>query len=141
VHVAGLIYVAATVPVLFASAPPLASHLTASEVTRSLLVPALRWIPLAALAAMPFFLCRPVFEGLGRGKPGLVMSVLRYGLLAAPAAWLGLRAGALSGVSGFLGLVFGLVAAAAASSVVFLLWTGSALRQAEASAQNPSAAA
>ena len=140
-HVAGLIYVAVTVPVLFASAPPLASHLTASEVTRSLLVPALRWIPLAALTAIPFFLCRPVFEGQGRGKPGLVMSVVRYGVLAAPAAWLGFRAGALAGVSEFLGLIFGLMAAAAASSVAFLLWTGSALRRAEASAQNPSVTA
>ena len=45
----------------------------------------LRIIPLACIASLPLFLCRPVFEGLGRGRPGLLMALFRYLLLTAPA--------------------------------------------------------
>ena len=73
-------------PVLFVVAPPLARHLSSSPVTLAYLIPALRIVPLAALLGHAVFLCRPVFEGMGRGRPGLTMSVLRYVVLAAPAA-------------------------------------------------------
>ena len=39
---------------------------------------ALRLVPLSCLIGVPFLLCRPVFEGMNRGKPGLVMAALRY---------------------------------------------------------------
>jgi putative MATE family efflux protein len=138
---AGVAYAAAVAPLLYGLAPPLAAHLTASPVTLSYLVPALRWIPLASLAATPFFLCRPVFEGMGRGRPGLTMSVLRYAVLAAPAAWLGLRWAPSLGVPGIVGVIFGLTAATALSSAVFLLWTGQALNRVAKTSHGPTAAA
>jgi Na+-driven multidrug efflux pump len=140
-HVAGCVYAALAAPVLFLLAPPLARHLSGSSVTIAYLVPALRVVPLAALLATPFFLCRPVFEGMGRGRPGLMMSVLRYALLALPAAWFGLRLGPKLHVSEVLGLVGGLMVATAISSVVFLFWTRAALLDASKGAQNRGAAA
>jgi MATE family, multidrug efflux pump len=133
-HLAGFAYLLAVTPILYASAPPLAHHLSASPVTVSFLIPALRFIPAVALLAMPFFLCRPVFEAMGRGRPGLAMSTVRYGILAAPAAWLGLGAAPALGVSGVLGLVLGLAVATAISSAWFLVWTRAALRKVAAKA-------
>jgi hypothetical protein len=65
--------------------------------------PALRVVPLASLLAIPFFLCRPVFEGMGRGRPGLSMSLLRYVVLAAPAGGLGAAFGAVDACFGSAG--------------------------------------
>lgn len=136
-HLAGLAYVAVAAPVLFLLAPPLAHHLSTSPVTIAYLIPALRLVPFAALLAIPFFLCRPVFEGMGRGRPGLTMSLLRYVVLAAPAALGGLWLAPRLQISQVLGLVGGLMAASAISSVVFLLWTRKALIGAAKGAQNP----
>jgi putative MATE family efflux protein len=140
-HLAAVAYVALVAPVLYLLAPPLARHLTESPVTLGFLVPALRWIPLAALAATPFFLCRPVFEGMGRGRPGLTMSLLRYAGLALPSAWLGLRAAPAVGVPGMVGVIFGLIGATAVSSAIFLIWTRNALNRADGGTQTPTAAA
>jgi putative MATE family efflux protein len=140
-HVALAVYAAVVAPVLFFAAPPLARHLTASPVTLSFLIPALRVAPLAAILATPFFLCRPVFEGMGRGRPGLAMAVLRYVVLAAPAAAIGLYLAPAMHVSQVLGLVFGLMAATAIVSVTFLLWTERALAEAASGAGKPTAAA
>jgi len=140
-HLALAAYAALAAPVLFFLAPPLARHLANSPVTIAYLVPALRIVPLGALLAMPFFLCRPVFEGMGRGRPGLTMSLLRYVVLAAPAALAGLWLAPRLHVSQVLGLVGGLMGAAAISSLVFLFWTRKALIGAAKGAQNPSAAA
>ncbi|HEX4822784.1 MAG TPA: MATE family efflux transporter [Candidatus Polarisedimenticolaceae bacterium] len=135
-HLAGAIYVVITAPIVWLTAPPLAHHLTTSPVTVSYLVPALRLIPLIALVAMPFFLCRPVFEGMGRGRPGLAMSLLRYLLLAAPAAWAGRTLAPGLGLSPVMGLVVGLGAATAVSSIIFLSWTRRALVHARETLQN-----
>ena len=129
-HAAGLVYIAVAAPILFLTAGPLAHQLTTSPVTVSFLVPALRWIPVAALVAMPFFLCRPVFEGLGLGRPGLVLSILRYVLLAAPAAWLGLEAALGRGVSPVLGVAWGVTIASVLSSAAMLFWTRAVLSRA-----------
>jgi Na+-driven multidrug efflux pump len=140
-HIAAGIYVALAAPILYVVAPPLARHLSTSPVTIAYLVPALRVVPLAALLTTPFFLCRPVFEGMGRGRPGLTMSVLRYVVLAAPAAALGLRAAPALHLTEFLGLVAGLMTATAVCSLAFLLWTRKALIGAAKSVQNRDAAA
>jgi Na+-driven multidrug efflux pump len=140
-HLAGVAYVALAAPVLFLLATPLAHHLSGSPVTIAYLVPALRVAPLAALLATPFFLCRPVFEGMGRGRPGLVMSLLRYLVLAAPAAFGGLWIAPRLHVSPVLGLVGGLMAATAVSSLVFLVWTRKELVGGAKGSPNPSAAA
>jgi Na+-driven multidrug efflux pump len=140
-HVAVAAYAAFTAPLLYFLAPPLAGHLSSSPVTLGFLIPALRVVPLGAIVATPFFLCRPVFEGMGRGRPGLTMSVLRYLVLAAPAALLGLRLAPAAHLSDIMGLIFGLMAATAVSSVIFLLWTRKALSAAAKGTQNPTAAA
>jgi putative MATE family efflux protein len=141
VHVAGAAYIALVAPLLFFLAAPLARHLSNSQVTFDYLVPALRIVPLGALVAMPFFLCRPVFEGMGRGRPGFTMSVLRYVVLALPAAVAGIALAPALHIPGFLGLIGGLMAAAALSSLVFVLWTRTVLSQAAIPTQNPPAAA
>ena len=141
VHVAGAAYIALVAPLLYVLAPPLARHLSNSPVTFDYLVPALRIVPLGALVTMPFFLCRPVFEGMGRGRPGLTMSVLRYAVLAFPAAAAGIALAPALHIPGFLGLIGGLMAAAAVSSVVFVLWARTALSTAANPTHNPPAAA
>ena len=122
-HVAGIAYLAIATPILYLAAEPLARQVTASSTSLSFLVPALRFAPVGALIAMPFFLCRPVFEGLGLGRPGLVLSILRYVVLAAPAAWWGVRFASRRGISPVLGIALGVSVAAVLSSAAMLLWT------------------
>jgi len=126
-HAAGVVYVAVVAPILYFAAEPLARQMTASTTTLSFLVPAVRFIPVGALIAMPFFLCRPVFEGLGLGRPGLVLSILRYVVLAAPAAFWGVHLAAARGISPVLGVALGVSGAAVLSSAAMLLWTRSLL--------------
>ena len=77
-------------PVLVLGAPWLARLLTESPTTTNYATFALRTVPLACLVSVPFFLSRPVFEAMQRGKPGLVMALVRYAVLTGPCAWLGL---------------------------------------------------
>jgi MATE family, multidrug efflux pump len=129
-HAAGGIYIAIVAPILFLAAEPLARQVTASPTSLAFLVPALRFAPVGALIAMPFFLCRPVFEGLGLGRPGLLLSILRYVVLAAPAAWWGARFASAHAISPVLGVALGVSVAAVISSAAMLLWTRSLLSRA-----------
>jgi Na+-driven multidrug efflux pump len=106
------------------------------------------WLaPFAALSHVPFQLCRPAFEGLQRGRPGLVMAVFRYVVLMVPLALAGKAVAEAAGVSPLLGLIGGLIAASALASAVFLVWMRRALRAlrpavaAAAAAVTPSSAA
>lgn len=139
-HLAGLAYTLLAAPILYLGAGPLAGALSTSPVTRDLATFAIRIIPLACLASLPIFLCRPAFEGLGRGRPGLVMAFLRYVLLAAPAAWLGMRAAHALGYPGLYGVLVGLIAATGLTSAVFVLWIRRVLRDATRGAAPPSPA-
>jgi Na+-driven multidrug efflux pump len=127
-HVAGLGYLALVAPILFALSGPIAGALSHSAVTRDYATFGLRIIPLACIASLPLFLCRPVFEGLGRGRPGLLMALFRYLLLTAPAGWAGMTLAARLGYPGLYGLLLGLIAAAGLSSAIFFLWTRRVLR-------------
>ena len=109
-------------PVVLATAPLLADALAESEVTREYATVALRLVPLMCLMGAPFLLCRPVFEALGRGGPGLAIALLRYVVLTVPLAWLGMRAAAAFGEPALYGLLAGLLAAAGLSSGLFWLW-------------------
>ncbi|HVY61727.1 MAG TPA: MATE family efflux transporter, partial [Planctomycetota bacterium] len=113
--------------VLLAAGPWLAEHLAESPVTARYAAFALRLAPLACLAGVPFIICRPVFEGLRRGLPGLAMAAVRYLVLTGPAAWLGIRIARSLGAAPIVGLVPALVAVALASSTVFALWTRATL--------------
>ncbi len=84
---------------------------------------ALNLCPLACLVSIPFFLCRPTFEGLQRGRPGLVMAILRHAVLTTPLALAGMMAARRLGQPVLYGLILGLIVASAIASSVFLGWT------------------
>jgi putative MATE family efflux protein len=128
VHVAGLVYTAVLTPVLWLAAEPLASALTDAERAREFAAFGLRAVPPAVLVSLPFFLVRPAFEGMGRGRPGLVVAALRYVVLTAPAVWIGVRVAERLDRSGFEGMIVALLATAALCSVVFLAWIRRAIR-------------
>lgn len=129
-HVAGLVYSALIAPIVWFAARPIATALGHAETTVAFSTFSLRVVPLAVVASLPFFLCRPAFEGMGRGRPGLVMASLRYVGLTAPAAWLGAQTASAVGRPGLYGLIVGLVGATAVTSLIFLAWMRSALRAA-----------
>ena len=71
---------------------------------------------------------RPVFEAMNRGRPGLVMAILRFGLLTAPALWVGMVATQRLGQPEVYGMVAALLVVAALTSAIFLLWLRAALK-------------
>jgi Na+-driven multidrug efflux pump len=90
------------------------------------------WLaPLAVLASIPFQLCRPAFEGLQRGRPGLVMAAVRYVGLTIPLGLLGLHVARMAGTEPLAGLLGGLIAAGAGASAIFLAWMRRALGRLE----------
>ena len=117
-------------PLMWLTAPWLADRLTESPVTHEYTRWALMTVPWACLTGSPFLLCRPVFEALNRGRPGLLMAILRYLVLTGPLAWLGIWLASGLDRPALHGLVFGLIGAATLSSVVFYLWLRSTLSEA-----------
>jgi Na+-driven multidrug efflux pump len=116
-------------PATWFAGPPVAGMLAEEPLTAVFATFALRLTPLACLLSIPFFICRPIFEGLGRGRPGLIMALLRYVVLTVPMAFAGVAAARAWGYSGFYGLMLGLLAASALASLVFHLWLVAYLRQ------------
>ncbi len=114
-------------PATALGAPALAQVLAESELTADLTRGALWLVPLACLTLIPFQLCRPAFEGLGRGRPGLVMALARYVGLTAPSGLAGLWAAGSLGRPALYGLLAGLIAATTLASAVFQVWLSSAL--------------
>ncbi len=109
---------------------PLADLLGDAPETRRLAGLAVSWAaPLFVLASGPFVLCRPAFEGLQRGMPGLVMAVVRYLLLSAPLALAGAFAAEASGRSPLLGVLAGVIAGTLIASAVFAAWLVRTLRR------------
>jgi Na+-driven multidrug efflux pump len=128
VGVASALYsVLVVAPVVLISAPWLADWLAETPVTRDYTALSLLFVPLSCLFMVPFLLCRPVFEAMNRGRPGLVVATLRFVVLTVPAAWLGMRLAEGMGYSPLYGLVVGLLVVSALTSGVFYLWVNSAL--------------
>ena len=115
-------YCVLVAPLLYFAAPLLSAWLAEAELTAEYATIALRLAPIACLASVPFILSRPVFEGLGRGTPGLVMAVGRYLVLAAPMAWAGMKVGEAYGWPAVAGLVAGLIVASLIMGIVFAAW-------------------
>lgn len=105
----------------------LARSLAEAPLTAEYTAFALQIVPIASLALAPFILCRPVFEAMGRGKPGLYMAILRYLVLTVPAAYLGMRVASIYGYPNLYGILFALVAVAVVSSAIFSAWLKKAL--------------
>jgi Na+-driven multidrug efflux pump len=115
-------------PALLACGPALARLLAEAEVTAAMTRAALALCPLSCLVTIPFFLCRPAFEGLQRGRPGLVVAALRYLILTGPCALGGMILARGLGRPAFYGLLWGLILASAMASIVFQAWLGRTLR-------------
>lgn len=109
-------------PVMVWLSPWIAARLSESSVTSQFATFALRTVPLTCVAGSLFLLCRPVFEAMNRGRPGLVMAVVRYLVLTAPLAWLGMEAAERAGYPDLYGLIVGLLLAGGLSSVAFWAW-------------------
>jgi Na+-driven multidrug efflux pump len=128
------------IPALLTFGPALARLLAEAESTAAMTRVALALCPLSCLASIPFFLCRPAFEGLGRGRPGLAVAVLRYLVLTAPCALAGMTVARGLGQPAFYGLLAGLIVATAAASLVFQAWLGRTLRDLASRAPQPAPA-
>ncbi|UCF67272.1 MAG: MATE family efflux transporter [Acidobacteriota bacterium] len=115
-------------PTMVLFGPTIAGWLAESPTTARYAAFALKLVPLVCLASTPFLLCRPVFEGMQRGRPGLIMAVIRYGVLSLPLAWLGMLAGRALGHPGFYGLLIGMLVGSSIASGLFVAWLLSALR-------------
>jgi Na+-driven multidrug efflux pump len=123
-------------PALYLGGGALARALGKAEATVHLTRLALYLAPFAALSSVPFLLCRPVFEGLGRGRPGLTMAVLRYVVLMVPFGLGGMALGRSFDWPPLSGLLVGLIAASTLASTIFYAWMARTLR-----ALRPAAAA
>jgi Na+-driven multidrug efflux pump len=115
-------------PLMYFIAPWMAEHLTSSEITKGYTSYGLRMVPLACLTGSAFLFCRPVFEAMGRGKPGLWTAVLRYIVLTGPLVFLGNLLAMRADQPPLIGIILGLILAAGISSLVFYLWLKTALR-------------
>lgn len=103
--------------------PAIAGFLGKAPETKSLVAFAIRYaVPIGALVATPFLICRPAFEAVQRGTPGLIMATVRYLLLSVPLALLGANLCAGSGQDPFFGLIAGLLAGTSLVSVLFTAW-------------------
>lgn len=127
---ASMVYLGLVVlPLSHFAAGPIARALADAPATIEFATIALRVVPLAALAALPFVLCRPVFDGMQRGMPGAVMACIRYLGLTFPAAYGGARLAQNLGYNGFYGVVGGLVVAGLLVSIGFLAYTWREMRR------------
>ena len=114
-------------PVMAWLSPWLSESLAESPRTTEYAVFALFTVPFACLLGSVFLLCRPVFEAMGSGRPGLLMATLRYGVLMLPLAWFGMREAENLGYPAIDGLVVALLGASALSSALFYIWMRRAL--------------
>ncbi len=117
-------------PIMALISPWLATSLAESPLTAEYARFALFTIPFACLLSSVFLLCRPVFEAMGRGRPGLLMATLRYGLLMLPLAWLGMHEAERLGYPAIDGLVIALLTASGVSSLIFYVWMRNTLNTA-----------
>lgn len=134
-YVAAAIYAVGFVaPAMALGAPSIARWLGESALTVEYARVLLWLVPLATLLGSPFVFIRPVFEGMQRGRPGLVMAVVRYGVLAGPLAWwLGMSAPAL-GLAPVYGVAGGLLLASGLATGAFAAWIARVLREVPARA-------
>lgn len=115
------------VPLVWLCGDWLAGWLSETPLTTEYTAFSLQVVPIASLALAPFILCRPVFEAMGRGKPGLYMAILRYVVFTVPAAYVGIYVAASYGQPSLYGILISLVVVATISSAVFAIWLRRAL--------------
>lgn len=129
--IAAVYVVVIIAPAFVLGGPAVARMLAESPVTAELTTGALLLAPLACLTLIPFQLYRPAFEGLHRGRPGLIVAIIRYLVLTAPCGLLGMLGAAYLGVPALFGLLVGLIVASGLTSAIFAIWYGRTLREVE----------
>ena len=128
-------------PVAWWAGPALAAWLAESPVTKEYTAFALQMVPLSCAGGALFLMCRPVFEAMNRGRPGLVMAIFRYLVLTVPLASTGLVWAERAGHPPIYGLITGLVAASAIASAVFYFWLRRTLARIDAGVVTPASPA
>lgn len=118
------------VPAVWLWGDRLARWLSEAPLTAEYTAFGLQIVPIASLALAPFILCRPVFEAMGRGRPGLYMAILRYLILTVPAAYLGMLVANRYGQPNLYGILVAMVVVAVVSSAIFSVWVKRALPEA-----------
>ena len=128
---AGLLGIALVMTLMmgFVFAAPLAEFFVAQKPGADPAAPSpalgpLRFLPIAALAAIPFLLLRPFFEGAHRPRIGMSVSIVRFGLLGPPLIWWSPAVAAALGLRGVEGVILGVATAAAIAAA----WTASRAR-------------
>lgn len=92
-----------------------------SEGVPEVAITILRLLPLAALAALPFTILRPIFEALQKPRLGVVVSVLRFLVFSIPLLFVGRWAAPSLGLEPLTGIVAATIVAAALASVTTYL--------------------
>jgi len=129
VGVSALYVLALVAPLSWLSASWISRALADSPHTIAFATFALKTVPLAGLATLPFVLCRPVFDAMQRGAPSAIMAVARFAVLTFPCALAGAHVAAALGRPAFEGLIGGLIVAGLTASGAFLVWTSTVLRR------------
>lgn len=120
---ASYIYVLVFVlPLTMLIGPWLADVLSDTPATRGYAAEGMPFLPLAVLAATPFFLSRSVFDGMKRPRPGLMASIVRAFVFYLPALAIGYGLAALLQVSPMMGLCGGTVLALGGGSRLLKKW-------------------
>jgi len=118
-------------PLFMITAPWLAQAFAESALTAEYATFAIRLTPWSCLAGAGFLLCRPIFESMQQGRPGLIIAALRYLVLTAPGLWLGIQGAHYFNAPPVYGLLFGLLAVGGITALIFILWTVLALKNLE----------
>jgi Na+-driven multidrug efflux pump len=109
-------------PIMLVTGPWLAGALAETPISIRYTSFALRLIPIGCLVLTPFFLFKPVFEAMGKGKPGLTIAAIRVLVLSAPFAWGGMQIAAQMGAPPIYGIIIGLQVVTLMTSVLFYFW-------------------
>ena len=79
---------------------------------------ALRFLPLGALAIVPFFMFRPLFEAAHQPRTGILISTFRYLCLSVPLVLLSPQLASWLGISNLSGVIIAVVFAGAVASAL-----------------------
>lgn len=128
----GLAYVLLLVtPTMLLFGDRVADFFTETESARDLATAGMWWLPLASLVAAPFFVVRSAFEGMGKPRPGMVISAARVLVMVVPLTWLGVEWAPEMGYSALVGAFAGSTLGTGIGSAWMIAWMLRSLRDVE----------
>jgi Na+-driven multidrug efflux pump len=120
---ASYLYILAFVlPLTWLIGPWIADVLSDTPATRGYAAEGMPFLPLAVVAATPFFLSRSVFDGMQKPRPGLWASIIRAFVFFLPSLALGFGLASVLQVSPMMGLCGGTIVALAGGSLLLKKW-------------------